>query len=109
MKTVILAGTVLALITTPAFAISRYNAMAYTCSAANALIDREGAVIFRYPSARSKITLYDRYVRDRGQCNQSEYAFQEYMPTKDRKSCPVYTCHSTSELDDDNNRIFLDR
>lgn len=76
--------------------------MAYSCSDAQALIRREHAVIFRHPAERTpNMTLYDRYVADSGACNLSEYAYQEYLPTKDAKICPVYTCHSASELDDD--------
>ena len=102
MQKIILLTVLAAAMASPAFAINRYNSMAYSCSAAQATIDREGAVIFRHPAARTKnLTLYDRYVRDRGACNYNEYAFQDYLPTKDTKSCPVYTCHSTSELDDD--------
>ena len=106
-KIIMLAGLVASL-ATPALAINRYNSMAYSCSAAQALIDRERAVIFRHPAGHTpNMTLYDRYVTDRRACNFNEYAFQDYLPTKDNRSCPVYTCHSSSELDDD--RIFPGR
>jgi hypothetical protein len=102
MRNIILLATAAASIATPALAINRYNSMSYTCAAAQALIVRERAVIFRHPASDTKnITLYDRYVTDRRACNFNEYAFQDYLPTKDSKDCPVYTCHSTSELDDD--------
>ncbi|MET0747524.1 MAG: hypothetical protein ABWY49_04990 [Rhizobium sp.] len=100
-KFIIMAGLA-ASMATPALAINRYNSLAYSCSAAQATIAREGAVIFRHPAERTRnLTLYDRYVVDRSACNYNEYAFQDYLPTKDTKSCPVYSCHSTSELDDD--------
>lgn len=100
MQKIILLAALAASMATPALAISRYNSMAFTCSAAQALIARERAVIFRHPAAYTpNLTLYDRYVADRGACNFSEYAFQDSLPTKDTKSCPVYSCHSTSELD----------
>jgi len=102
MQKIVLLAALAASMATPALAINRYNSMAYSCSAAQAIINRERAVIFRHPATRTKnLTLYDRYVSDRGACNFNEYAFQDYLPTKDNKSCPVYTCHSTSELDDD--------
>lgn len=73
---------------TPALAINRYNSMSYSCSAAQALIGRERAVIFRHPAERTKnLTLYDRYVSDRGACNFGEYAFEDTLPTKDTKNC----------------------
>ncbi|MGA1801359.1 hypothetical protein [Rhizobium sp. HT1-10] len=102
MQKILLLAVLAASLATPALAINRYNSMSYTCAAAQALVNRERAVIFRHPAARAKnLTLYDRYVSDRGACNLNEYAFQDYLPTKDQKSCPLYTCHSTSELDDD--------
>jgi hypothetical protein len=100
MQKIILLAAMAAAVATPALAINRYNSTTYYCSAAQALISREGAVIFRHPAPYTpNMTLYDRYVVDRGQCNATEYAFQDYIPTKDTKSCPVYTCHSDSELD----------
>ncbi|WFR96461.1 hypothetical protein [Rhizobium tumorigenes] len=102
MRKIILLAVLAASMATPALAINRYNSMSYSCSAAQALIGRERAVIFRHPAERTKnLTLYDRYVSDRGACNFGEYAFEDTLPTKDTKNCPVYTCHSTSELDDD--------
>jgi hypothetical protein len=100
MQKIILLAAMAAAFATPALAINRYNSMTYSCSSAQALINHEGAVIFRHPAPRvQNMTLYDRYVVDKGQCNATEYAFQDYLPTKDTKGCPVYTCHSDSELD----------
>jgi hypothetical protein len=100
MQKIILLAVLGATIATPALAINRYNSMAYSCAAAQALINREHAVIFRHPADYTpNMTVYDRYVVDRSACNYDEYAFWDHMPTKDSKSCPVYTCHSTSELD----------
>jgi hypothetical protein len=47
------------------------------------------------------MTLYDRYVSDSNACDVGHYAAQDYLPTKDRANCPVYTCKPTSDLDDD--------
>jgi hypothetical protein len=106
MQKIILIAAMAAFASTPALAINRYNSMSYTCSAAQALINRERAVIMRYPAPRTKnMTLYDRYVDDSRSCDIGYYAYQDYLPTKDMKSCPVYTCRSSSDLDDDD--IFI--
>jgi hypothetical protein len=87
---------------TPALAINRYNAMSYSCPQAQALIQRERAVILRYPADRVKnMTLYDRFVSDRDSCDVGYYAYQSYIPTKGTPSCPVYTCRPSTDFDDD--------
>lgn len=102
MKKIILLGLLIASAATPALAISRYNAMSFTCAEARAVINRERAVIMRYPSTRQRnMTLYDRYVSNSNACDVGHYAAQDYLPTKDRANCPVYTCKPTSDLDDD--------
>lgn len=102
MKKFILLGLLVTSAATPAFAISRYNSMSMTCAEARAVINRERAVIMRYPAKRTpNMTLYDRYVADSGACDLGFYAYQDYLPTKDRTSCPVYICRPTTDLDDD--------
>ena len=102
MRKIILLAALTACVASPAVAINRYNSMSYTCSAAQALIDRERAVIMRYPAPRTKnMTLYDRYVEDSRSCDVGFYAYQDYLPTKDTKSCPVYICRPSSDFDDD--------
>ncbi|MBB3425425.1 MULTISPECIES: hypothetical protein [Rhizobium] len=102
MKKIILLGLLVTSVATPALAISRYNSMSMTCAEARTVINRERAVIMRYPAKRTpKMTLYDRYVADSGACDQGFYAYQDYLPTKDRASCPVYICRPMTDLDDD--------
>ncbi len=102
MKKIVLLSLLLASAATPALAISRYNSMSMTCAEARAVINRERAVIMRYPATRTpNMTLYDRYVADSNACDNGFYAYQDYMPTKDRASCPVYTCRPMTDLDDD--------
>ncbi|MGY5803257.1 hypothetical protein [Rhizobium hainanense] len=102
MKKFILLGLLVTSAATPAFAISRYNSMSMTCAEARAVINRERAVIMRYPARRTpNMTLYDRYVADSGACDLGFYAYQDYLPTKDRASCPVYICRPSTDLDDD--------
>lgn len=84
----------------PALAISRYNVPGMTCEAARQAIRSEGAVILRYPSTRvSKMTLYDRYVRNSDYCDDNEYAERAYVPTRDNPRCPVLACEPKSNLD----------
>ncbi|MDK4714639.1 hypothetical protein [Rhizobium sp. CNPSo 4039] len=102
MKNFILLGLLITSAATPALAISRYNSMSMTCAEARAVINRERAVIMRYPARRTpNMTLYDRYVADSGACDMGFYAYQDYLPTKDRASCPVYICRPATDLDDD--------
>ncbi|MDE1992573.1 MAG: hypothetical protein KGI75_08710 [Rhizobiaceae bacterium] len=102
MKRTILLGLAILSATTPALAISRYNSMTFTCAQARAIINRERAVIMRYPATRVRnMTLYDRFVSDGDACDVGFYAYQDYLPTKDRPDCPVYICRPTSDLDDD--------
>jgi hypothetical protein len=103
MKKIIALGmTVASVAATPVLAINRYNAMSYSCQQAQALIQREGAVILRYPADRVKnMTLYDRFVFDRDFCDVGDYAYRSYVPTKGTPSCPVYTCRPSTDFDDD--------
>lgn len=107
MKKILLLALLMSAATTPALAISRYNSMSFTCAEARAVINRERAVIMRYPSSRVRnMTLYDRFVSGSDACDTGYYAYQEYLPTKDRASCPVYTCHPSTDFDDDDTIFF---
>ncbi|WFU10136.1 hypothetical protein QA646_04505 [Rhizobium sp. CB3090] len=102
MKKIVLLSLLIASAATPALAISRYNSMSFTCGQAKAIIDRERAVIMRYPSSRVRnMTLYDRFVSDSNACDTGFYAYQDYMPTKDRADCPVYICRPSTDFDED--------
>lgn len=70
MKNFILLSLLVTSAATPALAISRYSSMSMTCAEARAIINRERAVIMRYPARRTpNMTLYDRYVADSGACD----------------------------------------
>lgn len=98
MKTVILALMV-ALVPMSAQAISRYNVSGMSCDRVHAILSQEGAAILRYPSPRSGITLYDRYVANSLLCDAYQYADRTYIPTADTPSCPVYNCkHSDMDF-----------
>ncbi len=100
MKQIILALCISA-VALPAAAIQRYNIQSMSCSAVQQAVQRDGAAILRWQSARNPtLPLYDRYVRNRLFCDPDEYAKRSYVPTRDRKSCLVYKCA-------DVNRDFL--
>lgn len=95
MKTVI-AAIALICLASPALAISRYNSLEKTCASVQQTIQSEKAVLFRYPSTRGNLILYDRYVAGTEQCDFDFHAVQTTIPTRDNPSCPVRNCRPTS-------------
>ncbi len=93
MKRAILLALSLSLVPAAALAISRYNSQTMTCDSIRAAINREGAAILRYSSARTPgLPLYDRYVADGSFCSYGEYAEAAWIPARDTGSCPVLVC-----------------
>jgi hypothetical protein len=87
-----LAATVVA---APAHAISRYNSQGMSCNKVQSTVQREGAVILRYPSQRNpNHILYDRYVANGRYCAIGEVAVGSSVPTRDRNRCYVLKCES---------------
>ena len=83
----------LAAAASPVEAISRYSALQLSCSEISSIIRREGAAIFRYPSPRrTGLTLYDRYVRDRGYCASHQILERVYIPSEGGGQCQVQHC-----------------
>ena len=77
----------------PALAINKYNANTMSCAEVQAILKREGVAILRYPSKKNPgMILYDRYVRDGGQCEPGDIGKPAYVPTRDKKSCRVNVC-----------------
>jgi hypothetical protein len=93
-------GVGLAILASEAQAISRYNPTTMSCGEVKSVVRREGAVILRWTSPRG-MPLYDRYVSDERFCRFNEETETAYVPSKDRKSCPVYECKPRSFDDDD--------
>ena len=61
MIRILVLTSLVALAATPAAAIARYQSEALDCGQAQAILEREGAAIFRYRSKRNpSLTLYDR-------------------------------------------------
>lgn len=78
---------------TQAEAVSRYSAMQVECSQIGAIIEREGAAIFRYPSPRKPgLTLYDRYVRDSSFCSSHQSLERSLIPSAGGEQCAVRRC-----------------
>ncbi|CAG0996448.1 MAG: hypothetical protein F9K19_18575 [Rhizobiaceae bacterium] len=87
-------------ITGSAHAINRYNSKTVTCDKARSLVAAQGAVIFRYPSARKPdLILYNRFVQHGGLCAIGEVTGPQSIPTKDKNSCMLLRC--ISRPDDD--------
>ncbi len=77
-------------------AISRYPLSGLTCEAARALVQQEGAVIFRFPSPRNRShVLYDRFVHHGGHCTFGETTVLRSVPAADG-SCALLICQQRS-------------
>ena len=86
-------------------AISRVDTLGKSCAAIKQTLAREGAAILRYPSKRDpSITLYDRYVSNRGACTFGEVTQRATVPARDTASCPVLKCYRP-DYDDNMLRI----
>ncbi|MEX0347463.1 MAG: hypothetical protein AB3N20_21250 [Rhizobiaceae bacterium] len=92
MRKLFLGLIVLAVTSTSAEAISRYNSTSMSCSKAKAIVRSQGAVIFRYPSRRNpSLTLYDRFVAHGGLCAFGETAAPKSVPTRSG-NCRLIAC-----------------
>ncbi len=100
MMKIALAAVAMLAITGSAHAINRYNSKTVTCDKARSLVASQGAVIFRYPSARKPdLILYNRFVQHAGRCAIGEVTAPQSVPTKDKNSCMLLRC--ISRPDDD--------
>ncbi len=92
MKSVLLALG-LVMIVSDALAIQRYNSSRMSCDQVRAAINRDGAAIVRYRSARTGAQLYGRYVRnDAVFCASSELPEIVYITAADTRLCLVWEC-----------------
>jgi hypothetical protein len=77
-------------------AVSRYSATQLSCGEIKAIISREGAAIFRYPSPRrTGFTLYDRYVHHSGYCTRQQSLERVFIPSEGGAKCLVHHCVSS--------------
>jgi hypothetical protein len=83
----------LSLAAAEASAAPRYDVASMTCAEVQALIEKDGAAILRYPSKRIlSLPVYDRYVKGQKYCETGEIARGAGVPTTDQKYCPVTKC-----------------
>lgn len=82
----------LAALASPALAVSRYDASAYTCDAVQAIVQKEGQAVFRYPSLRTGFGLYELLVRDTTVCGNYQTLKSMTIPTKNTRRCHVTAC-----------------
>ena len=93
MKRTILIAMCLSLVSLHAHAISRYNTTSMTCSQVKARLQSEGAAILRWRSRNNpSLQLYGRFVANGRYCESGTRAQTSYVPTSDRRSCPVLEC-----------------
>jgi hypothetical protein len=91
MKKVMLMAAGLALLASEAQAISRYNSTSMSCERVKAVVRAEGAVILRW-RGNSGVPRYGRFVANGRFCESGTRAEISYVPSSDRKSCPVREC-----------------
>ncbi|MDM9648691.1 hypothetical protein [Rhizobium sp. S163] len=83
-----------------ASAIERRPAASLTCGMAKDIVDRDGAVILRYPSERiAGLTLYDRYVRNEHQCDTNQ-TIPKQIQTADDTTCELSICRQVRKTRD---------
>jgi hypothetical protein len=93
LKTISIAGVLLAALALPANAIERVNTSKLSCLGVQTKLIQNGAAILRYPSKRnSSLTLYDRYVGDSRFCPTDQIGKWASVPAKDTGSCRVIAC-----------------
>ena len=101
MKRTVLIAMCLSLVSLQAHAISRYNSTSMTCSQVKARLQSEGAAILRWRSkGNPSLPLYGRFVANGRYCESGTRAKTSYVPTSDRKSCPVLECRYYDPEDD---------
>ena len=104
MKSVPLALGLL-MIVSDALAIQRYDSSRMSCDQVRAAINRAGAAIVHYRSARTSAQLYGRYVRNGNGlfCASSELPEIVYITAADTPLCLVWEC----KYYDPNDEILL--
>jgi hypothetical protein len=98
-RLIVAAAACLTLLPTEARAIQRYTSTSMTCAEIKATLGRDGAAIMRHQSPRTGILLYDRYVKNRSFCPVGQTTERAYIPSADRKSCPVDRCKEIEFFD----------
>lgn len=95
----IMISIALAFTSTIAVAQERIRADQLTCQQVQSTINRAGAAIVRYPSARKpELILFDRYVFSDSQCARDEQAVPATVPTRDNARCLIRRCAEKEPL-----------
>ncbi|MDL2398210.1 hypothetical protein [Rhizobium mayense] len=85
--------------TSPASAIERLQTASRSCADIQSFVRANRAVILQYPSARgSAPLLYERAVADSNVCLGNGFPEQSYVPSRDKRNCPIWVCRSTTDL-----------
>lgn len=101
MRKAFLIAMCLSLASFEAQAISRYETASMSCGEVKATLRGEGAAILRWRSRTSPgLVRYGRFVANRSFCESGTRAETVYVPTADRRSCPVLECHYYDPDDD---------
>jgi hypothetical protein len=89
----LLLTSLLSLVASNAFAVTRFEITNVTCETVQALIQTEGVVILYYRSGGILgLPIYDRYVKSQAFCLSGEVMRGAGVPTVDKKYCPVRKC-----------------
>jgi len=91
----------LSLVSVEAQAISRYNSTSMSCAGIQARVSAEGAILLRWRSKRNpSLPMGGRFVRNSGFCDLHLRASTAYVPSSDRKSCPVRKCKRLNSFEE---------
>ncbi|MGE0282432.1 MAG: hypothetical protein AB7P20_17720 [Rhizobiaceae bacterium] len=91
----------IALMTSQAHAISRYQSMRMSCDEVRSVIREEGAVILRWQSKTvANLPRYERFVSDSRFCSSNEITVFSSVPTRDSRACTVKKCEPYDPEDD---------
>jgi hypothetical protein len=84
------------LIATNAMAMSSHDAKSVTCASVHQRIAQDGAVVLKYPSHRSDLMMYNRYVAKSTMCIGQGAASRTSIATSDNLKCPVVMCSTAT-------------
>lgn len=84
---------VLAALVFSGVAQARPSTYKMTCAQAQGLVQSHGAIVMNYGYSEAAGHLYHRFVAHGGYCSHHEKADRAWVPTTDRRNCPVgYVC-----------------
>ena len=99
----ILIALSLSMFSIEANAISRFNSTSMSCTAIQSRVWSEGVVLLRWRSTKTPgLPLGDRFVRDSGYCAPNRFAKTFYVPSADRKNCPLKRCERLNSFEERN-------